>query len=413
MVPISPARCSGMLRSLTAPGRQPGGGFTRLAFSKEEAEAHRRLRTTFKDAPFQVWNDAIGNTFVMLPGGDPSLPPLLLGSHLDTVPNGGELDGALGVAIGAEILLALKASGIALRRSIILVAFVGEESSRFSMGCLGSRWFTGVLDVDQFLKRPESASGRRAADVLREAGVDLENLHRSNTFTGPFHGFLEIHISQGPLPEPGSRTVGLVGAIAAPQRFEVKIDGAAAHSGTCPMRLRLDALVASAQLVLAVRNAALSEANDASVATVGNLVVPDGSMNVVPGTVELCIDIRDVDAQRRDRVRRRIFAALDEIRTSGFLLEVDQVQCGDPVPLSPNLLALAAQVAGEVGISTARMDSGAGHDAMFLQERGIETGLLFIPSVDGVSHNPKEFSKPEDIEAGLKLLAAMVHKLAL
>lgn len=409
MFPYDFSRFGRILDSLTEPGRQGSGGYTRLAFSPEERESHLRLHALFKDPRFVVWTDAVGNSFIMLPGSDTSLPALLIGSHLDTVPNGGKIDGAMGVAVGAEILLAILQSGITPKRSIILIAFVGEESSRFSTGCLGSRWFTGCLDVEQFLQRRDSTSGRLASEVLREAGINLRDLRQGNSFRGPFHAYVEAHNSQGPTIECGKGHIGIVRAIAAPERLEVRIDGTAAHSGTCPMRMRRDALVAAATVVLEVEAAAVAEGEDASVATVGNLEVPGGSMNVVPGETTLFIDIRDVDVVRRERVKQRIFAAFEKLKQRGFLVTAQQIQRGDPVMLSAELVETVVEVATALNVPFTLMDSGAGHDAMFLSP----SAMVFVATKDGISHNKAEFSDPVDIEAGLKVMTGLAHRLAL
>ena len=413
MIKFDYQRFRGLLTALTEPGRLPGGGYTRLAFGPEERAAHTRLLEVFRAKPFfKTWQDAIGNSFVMKPGSDPSLPPLLLGSHLDTVPNGGEWDGALGIAAGAELLLALSEADIALTRSVILVAFVGEESSRFSMSCIGSRWFTGCLDVEEFLHRRDVSSGRLAVDVLTEAGINTRDLYTPNSFDGPFEGYLELHISQGLIPTAGAGTVGIVDAIAAPERLEVTIVGTSAHSGTCPMRLRQDAVVAAATLVLAVKAAADAEEHDSAVATVGVLDVPNGSMNVVPGTAVLNIDIRDVDSKRRQRVRERIDHAIAQIEATGVKVVVRPIQKSEPVFLSDSFAHLAKVLAERLKIPVVRMGSGAGHDAMFLPALGLKALLLFVASVDGKSHHPEEFSHDVDVEPGLRLLLALVCEIA-
>jgi hydantoinase/carbamoylase family amidase len=386
------------------------GGITREVYTPTYAAALERVADWMRAAGLDVRLDAVGNLFGRWEGSDPAAPLVLTGSHVDTTLNAGRYDGVLGVLGAIEAVHALRAVGAAPRRSIELVAWAGEEP-RFGTGCVGSRAAAGDLqraDLDRLCDR----AGVSMADALREAGFDPDGLAQARIDPATIHALVELHIEQGVVLGSGGESIGVVTAIAAPHDFRLTLRGAATHAGATPMGLRRDALAGAAEAVLVLERLAQQSPSQTTVGTVGVLRARPGAINVVPGEVELDVDVRDSDLDAREQVVAAIVAATGEIaERRGLELEVTPIVEDVPVACDPRVVEAAEAACAELGLSHRTMTSGAYHDAMIMG-RQIPIGMIFVPSAGGVSHHPDEYTAPDELEHGVQVLAGTLARLA-
>lgn len=397
------------IEALAAYGALPAGGVSRLAFTAADAAARRYLHAAMEQAGLTVTVDGFGNMRGRRPG-QRDLPPVMLGSHLDSVPEGGRFDGVVGVVGALEVLRVLRENDVTTVRPLEVINFSCEESSRFGVGTLGSRVLAGKLAVAD-LTRYADKDGVTLQEAVRRAGYQPDDIAAARLAPGAVHAFLELHIEQGPVLAATHCPIGIVTAIAAPTRFKVTVSGRADHSGNTPMDMRRDALAGASEIVLGVEQAARS-AGGSAVGTVGYMRVRPGAMNVVPGEAELGIDIRDIQQRSKERVVATVRDLLAQVAQRRRLeLRYDILADEEPVELSPAVIAVLEQAARDSGLAYRKMPSGAGHDAMNMAGLAA-TGMIFIPSIDGVSHNPAENSRPDDIGTGVGLLLAAARRLA-
>ncbi len=383
---------------------------TRIVFSEADMRARSYVKSLCAAAELTVHEDAIGNTFARWEGSDPSLAPLGTGSHIDAIPNAGLYDGCVGVLGGLEAIRVLRQMGFRPRRSIELVIFTAEEPTRFGIGCLGSRMMAAALLPSQATALRDK-QGRSLDELRAEAGFkgSLDSVALS---AGRFHQFLELHIEQGPLLEDQGIDLGLVTHIAAPASLRIAIEGEGGHAGGRLMPGRKDALVASAELILALETAAKSTGVIDTVATVGVCEVFPGAVNSIPSRVRLETDIRDIDGARRDRVIDAFKAACTETATRrGVEIKTELVNADPPATCDPAILAAMEEAAKSAGRSCRRMVSRAYHDSLFMA-RIAPVAMLFIPCRGGVSHRPDEYASPEWIGGGVHVLARTLATLA-
>ena len=359
-----------------------------------------------RQAGLKIHIDGIGNIFGRFEGRNRKEPAVLAGSHLDTVIHGGKYDGPVGVIGALEAIRTINENGISVRAPLEVVCFVGEESSRFGFSTLGSSLVAGEVDLKD-LAHAVDPQGTKLADVLLSLGISPRNLRLLQRDPKSLKAYLELHIEQGPVLEAKGKRIGLVTSIAAPSRFRVVFKGRADHSGTTPMEMRKDALVASAQLIEYIESVCRkysSMAQGRVVGTVGAMKIEPGVINAVPGRVELSIDIRSTLAQAKARVARMVKEQARVIaRRRGIGLEVLKIREENPVPLDPVLLRLTEKICKSKGIDYEIMPSGAGHDAMQMAKI-TPAAMIFVPSRRGISHNPLEWTDPDDIALGAQLL---------
>ena len=411
MLTVNLDRLMADVEAFSAIGGDGKGGVTRLAFTPTDQSAGRLLQDKLATAGLAVRVDAVGNVFGRRGGRGNTLPPVLVGSHLDTVPNGGRFDGALGVLSALEVARMLNDAGTETRRPLEVACFEAEESSRFGSGTLGSKAVVGKL-TPGMLEALRDAEGRTLAGILRDCGLSPDRLETVRRRPGDYHAYLELHLEQGAVLEHAGTPIGLVTGIAAPTRFRVTYKGRADHSGATPMGLRRDALVAGAELVLSVRCTVLTHGSPTSVGTVGVLSVQPGAMNVIPGQVSLGIDLRDIDGEAKRRIGKKVQAAARRIaRKWNVDVTVETLTEESPVPLPERIRQVSAAACQACGIPFIELPSGAGHDAMYLAEIA-ETGMIFVRCREGISHNPAEFVDPRDIAAGTAVLAETALRLA-
>ena len=385
-------------------------GITRLALSAEDLKAREYVTSLMQEMGMKVRVDSIGNIIGSLPGSDAAAAPVIVGSHLDSVPEGGRYDGVLGVVAGIAAIRRIKETGL-LRRPLELIIFTAEESSRFGFATMGSKAMAGAADLKSWTKAKDS-QGITFMDALTAAGMEPDKIETASRSGEAVHAFVELHIEQGPVLEDEGLAIGVVEAVAAPTRLKIKVEGTPGHSGTTPMDSREDALVASAQVVLALRDIALARYSEGTVGTVGNLKVHPGVMNVIPGLVEMWVDIRGVD---HESIVDTLQELKDEIsliaEAEGVTISIEVLTSDKPVRLHSLVINAVEAACKELKVSYRRMNSGAGHDAMHMASLG-PSGMIFIPCAKGISHNPEESASPSDIMSGIDVLTRTVRILA-
>ncbi|QLB16500.1 Zn-dependent hydrolase [Mannheimia varigena] len=386
------------------------GELTRLAFSEQDIKARDYVINLCKRYDLSVKIDPIGNVFIRKQGQDNNLPAVAFGSHIDTVVNAGKFDGTLGTIAGLETLFQLCEQNIQTRYPLELIIFACEESSRFNYATLGSKVMCGVADQAS-LSHLRDKQGLGLEQALAAIGLDFNKINQAKRKSEDFQCFLELHIEQGPRLENEHKTIGIVTGIAAPIRCIVKIQGQADHSGATAMHYRRDALLGAAELALELEQAAI-QAGHSTVATAGNLTAKPGVMNVVPGYAELLVDIRGTHTEARESVFGALQAKIQEVEQKrGVSIELQLISKDKPIVLDTQLVEHLTQVTEKLGYSYEIMPSGAGHDAMHMATF-CPTGMLFVPSHLGVSHNPLEFTEWKDIEAGIRVLQQAILEQA-
>lgn len=389
----------------------PGAGTTRLSFSEEYRKACDYVAEAAREFGMTARYDAVGNLRVLLPGRSPEKPAVLVASHLDSVRNGGDFDGVLGVVCGLEAARVIVESGQRPERSIALISFVEEEGTSFRCPLAGSKALTGFVDLNG-LEKIRNDEGKSFLSAARDFGVQPERLPEDMLRAGGIHMAFELHIEQGRVLESEGFAVGVAEGIAGSDNYRVRLSGEANHAGTTPMHLRRDALAGAAEVVLAVERIATGRRHPNTVATVGRISCQPNSANVVPGLVEFSVDVRDVDGPAIEAASTAIADAVSAIADSrGLLGEIQLTGRSQPTRLSAQATARLEAIAAERGERLRRMHSGALHDAAMMS-RVADVGLIFVPSRDGRSHCPEEFTDPGSIEAGAGLLAEAVRAYA-
>ena len=392
-------------------GALKGGGLTRLAFSKEDLEARKFLINLIEKNGFKLKIDNVGNIFAIYDDGcEVGAKPVCVGSHIDSVPNGGFYDGTLGVMAGLEALTAIKEAGIKLKRPLWLINFSCEESSRFKTATIGSKIISGKLS-QQRLHELKDEDGISLFEAMSTAGFKPQNLDEAILKENSLHAYLELHIEQGPVLERSAISVGVVSGIAAPIRFEITIQGKADHSGATPMNMRSDALLAASHIIIAANKFAKNKKT--AVATVGYVHAKPGVLNVVPGEARLGVDLRDIDKASLEELNLELRNFVGELsRELKFSYEIRELSSDEPVKLSKHAINLLEDEAKKLGIKTLTLPSGAGHDAMNLTKLASSVGMLFIPCVDGISHNTKEAINFKDAVAATRILTNALIRLS-
>jgi ureidoglycolate amidohydrolase len=383
---------------------------TRIVFTAADLRARAWAIARCKEAGLEVRQDAVGNTFARWKGSDATAPAVGTGSHIDAIPNAGKYDGVVGVLGGLEAIRALQRSGFHPKRSIELLIFTSEEPTRFGVGCLGSRLLSGVLSAES-AERLRDANEESLEEIRSKAGFGGE-LREVRLAAGHYHGFVELHIEQGPLLEREKIPLGIVERIAAPASARILLEGSGGHAGGVLMPDRRDALCAAAELVLEAERAARSTGAIDTVATVGICDVFPGAVNSIPSRVRLSLDVRDTDLARRDRVMSEITSAAEGIsRKRQITIQTEVLNSDAPADCAPEIVEALADSCRGHHLKFLPMVSRAYHDSLFIS-RIAPTGMLFIPCRNGYSHRPDEYASPEDIACGTLILAETLAKLA-
>lgn len=401
-----PQRIARFLRELAEIGRDPRGGWSRLAFGPEERSAHELFGRWAADMDLELYTDPIGNTFAELAGQE-SGPALLVGSHLDSVPQGGNFDGGAGVGVALEVARLLVETG-ETKHPYRAVVFSAEEGPRFGAPCIGSRVATGAFTVDT-LHELTDKDGRTVAECASELGLKPEAADDAVWTAGSVAAFLELHIEQGRVLETRGLPVGIVDAIAGSTRLELTFHGRSDHSGATPMPLRSDALVAAGEFVVEVERRASTLRT--TVATVGQLEVEPGSFTTVPGLTRVSLDVRDVDSEcQRELTEDLLDRAVRIVGRRG--LEVSAVLVSDqsPVVLHKPIRERLALAARERDINFCVLPSGASHDAAHVAKVA-PTGMIFVPSWEGISHSPDEWSDVDHIARAAEMITLALRSV--
>ncbi|GAB4111180.1 MAG: Zn-dependent hydrolase [Roseiflexaceae bacterium] len=374
---------------LGAIGRQ-GPGINRIAFSPSDLMARAWVEGRMHEAGMRVTVDTAGNSIGHYPGRE-GLPPIVIGSHTDTVAQGGRYDGALGVLAGIACIRACHEIGYQLRHPVEVINFTGEEATL--LGTLGSRAMVGQLPLSDLAK--PAYDGRSVASHLRSAGFDPERITQASRANQRIAAYLELHIEQGDRLESEGYPIGLVEGIVGIRRYGVVFEGQANHAGTTQMARRKDALVAAAELTLAVRDLAQAHA---MVGTVGTMHIHPNVPNVIPGRVELSCEIRSLNEHALDLVEQKLCQFTLKLGGQWQVLARKE-----PVASHEGLLEILARACERLGLRYRRMPSGAGHDAMCLAALG-PMAMVFVPSAGGISHAPEEYTSPEQCVQGARVL---------
>jgi N-carbamoyl-L-amino-acid hydrolase len=407
---IQSKRLEAELAQLAAFSAIPSPAVERIVFSELDMQARAWLKDLCKTAGLEIREDAVGNTYARWVGRNPDLPAIATGSHIDAIPHSGRYDGTVGVLGGLEAIRALRESGARPARSIELILFTSEEPTRFGIGCLGSRLMSGSRDSSADTSLADS-SGASLRHVRQKAGFHGD-LASTKLAPGHYAGFVELHIEQGPLLEQRGVPIGVVTAIAAPASLRIAIQGEGGHAGAMLMPYRHDAFLAAAEIALAIETAALATGAIDTVATTGICEVFPGLVNSVPSKAKLEADIRDIDGARRDGVISRLETACkDTAAKRGVTVTTEVVNCDDPASCDPKIVATIAAVCESENIRYDRMVSRAYHDSLFMS-RICPASMIFIPCRNGVSHRPDEYSSPEAIATGTRVLAETLLRLA-
>jgi len=382
-----------------------GNGVCRLALTPEDKAGRDRVLGWMRELGLSICIDGIGNVIGVRRGRTPG-PPVMTGSHIDTVRTGGRYDGNLGVLAGLEVIQVLDQADIETEHSLAVAFFTNEEGARFAPDMMGSLVFVGGMDLD-VAHEVVGIDGRRVKECLTEIGY----LGEAACGQYPVRCFVELHVEQGPALEAENITIGAVERVQGISWSEYTIKGVSNHAGTTPMRMRNDAGYAAVAVACEVRRLAARMGGD-QVGTVGALNLKPNLVNVVPNEAVLTVDLRNTDEGLLRHAEAQLSAFVDTLSAEeGVEISSRRLARFEPVPFHETVIAGVERTARDLGYSVRRMPSGAGHDAQMLA-RICPAGMIFVPSVGGISHNVKEYTSPDDIEAGANVLLHMLAELA-
>ena len=407
---VDAARLRNRLERLSYHGRPPAGtfgdGVSRVAYSTADLTARAWIIDEIKQAAIVPRIDAAGNIFARF-GGQPNQPAILFGSHIDSVPNGGNFDGDLGTFAALEVLQTVQAAKIQTRRPLEMVLWAHEESTAFGVGTAASRIVAGDLkagDMDKVW------NGMKRRDAIRRIAGDPDTIETAIRGKGTWHSYVELHIEQGGTLDKAKVPIGVVEGIVAIHRYDVVIQGFANHAGTTPMSERQDAMLAAAQLTVAVREVATAR-QGRQVGTVGRIDVEPNSPNVIPGRVTLSVEFRDLSEQTLRELGEAVQARGAAIaKSTNTTITFTLASTNRPALATKGVQDAIGRSADALGLKAMRLPSGAGHDAQQIAAL-CPMGMIFVPSIGGISHSPKELTRWEDCANGANVLLRSVLDL--
>ncbi len=407
LLQIDGARLWASLMDMAKIGATAGGGVRRLALTDEDRRGRELFVQWCRDAGMTVWTDEIGNLFARRAGTDEHAAPVLMGSHLDTQPEGGRFDGVYGVLAALEVVRALNDANVRTAKPIEICSWTNEEGVRFTPAMLGSAVFTGAMS-------PADALARTDADgVTLGAALDACGARGTRAVTGvAVDAYFEAHIEQGPILEANGTTIGVVTGGQAIRWFDVTVKGVAAHAGTTPMPYRKDAFFGAAQMAREIE-AMIARYAPRGLVTIGQVQVANASRNTIAANLTFSVDLRHHDDAQLDAMERDLRALVAEVAAArGLAADVTHCWTSPATPFDPACVGLVAEASAKLGYSHERIVSGAGHDAIHLA-RYCPTAMVFIPCVGGLSHNEAEDALPEDVTHGANVLLNAVAARAL
>ncbi|HEV2388073.1 MAG TPA: Zn-dependent hydrolase [Candidatus Acidoferrales bacterium] len=397
---VQPDRLRQTLEKLSTFGRNPDGGVTRLGFSPADMAARQYVMDLMKQAGLAVRVDPAGNIFGSRPGTQ-KLPLLLFGSHIDSVPHGGNFDGDVGSLGAIEVIRALNDRRVTTRHPLEVVVWANEEGDHFGVGIFGSSAAAGVLAPAVLNRRDDQ--GLTLADWLRRYGQDPARISQAKITPGSVGAYVELHIEQGAVLDRAKIPIGVVQGIVGIGWWDCVATGFANHAGTTPMNRRQDALVAASKAVIALRDEVRAQPGR-QVGTTGFMKVEPGARNIIPGRVEFPVEIRDLDASKINRIWARVQARFAQIaRDENVPVRCSLLDFDQPAKANPMIQQTIRDAARSAGLAFLDMPSGAGHDAQNAA-RFTRMGMIFVPSRNGISHSPLEFTPWKDVGNGAEVL---------
>lgn len=393
------------IESLAALVDQSKPGWTRRPFTPWYDESRQWLKNEMLSCGMEVSLDASSNLIGRIPGTENKFPPIMIGSHTDTVTGGGRFDGIIGVLAGIEIARRLKEENIKLKHPLEIVDFTAEEPSEFGISTIGSRGMVNNL-TEEMLERTDP-SGLVLNEVIRKIGGRPELIKEQARQIGDIKLYLELHIEQGPVLEQTNNKLGVVIGIVGIQRYRVTVEGKPNHAGTTPMNMRLDALTGASELILALESICNEKYSEKVVGTVGKLNVEPNGSNVVPGKVVFELEVRSLDTTLLTNIIQQLKVRAEEIQNArGLSIDFDCLSLSESINVNKDVFEVI-QASCEQTSDTISLPSGAGHDANQLAKIA-PIGMIFVPSKDGRSHCPEEWTSYEDVAIGIEALARSI-----
>lgn len=393
---------------LSSIGADPTGGTTRLLYDESWRQAQSELKEKFTDIGLATQYDEVGNLYGRLEGTKYPNETILTGSHVDTVVNGGKLDGQFGILASYLAVKYLKEKYGAPLRSLEVISMAEEEGSRFPYAFWGSKNIWGLADNKDVIDATD-VNGIKFVDAMTESGFKFKD--ELAPIRDDIKAFVEIHIEQGSVLEKTGKQVGIVNSIVGQKRYTITLTGEANHAGTTPMGYRKDAVYAMSKMIGEATDKAY-EAGDPLVLTFGHIDVQPNTVNVVPGQVAFSMDCRHTDAKALKEFTEEVESLFTEIaKKHDVSIDIDNWMDESPVPMSKEIVGTLEEACKEANLNYTVMHSGAGHDSQIFAVH-VPTAMLFVPSINGISHNPAEDTKTEDLVEGLEALIASLYKLA-
>ena len=401
---INESRINQTLQELGHLGESPGG-MDRVAYSPEDIAGRDYTIKLMQEAGLETRIDAAGNIIGRRAGSDDNLPAIALGSHTDTVPKGGKYDGALGVMGAIEVIRTLEEQGHRTRHPLEVIDFTNEEGTRFHRWLVGSRSMSGLLEQEDLDALDDD--GLSLGPCIADIGGDLSRIGEAVRSPGELAAYFELHIEQGPYLHQSGNPIGVVTGITGRAVFEVEIEGKANHAGTTPMSTRRDALVSASKLVLNIQKMA-AEQEICRVSTVGSIKAIPNAVNVIPGHASIGLEFRDTDMEALAAAEQELRRITDQAAVDDIVdIDVIRHRFTSAVPITADMQALVAEAAENCGMAWEPLASGAGHDAQAVANIA-PVAMIFVPSIDGISHAIEEYSTPQDCANGAQVLLELL-----
>ena len=401
---INETRINQTMQELGELGDSPEG-MLRVAYSPEDITGRDYAIKMMQEAGLETHIDTAGNIIGRRPGSDDSLPAIAMGSHTDTVPKGGKYDGALGVMAAIEVIRTLEEQGHNTRHPLEVINFTNEEGTRFHRWLVGSRSMSGLLEQEDLDAVDDD--GLSLGPCLADIGGDISRIEEAVRKPGELAAYFELHIEQGPYLDRSGTPIGVGTGITGRAVFEVEIEGKANHAGTTPMSTRRDALVSASKLVLAIQKMA-AEQEICRVSTVGSIKAVPNAVNVIPGSASIGLEFRDTDMEALASAEQELQRITDQaVIDDAVDIDVIRHRFTTSVPITPDMQAMVAEAAENCGFEWESLPSGAGHDAQAVANIA-PVAMIFVPSVDGISHSKEEYSTPQDCANGAQVLLELL-----